>query len=458
MAMTRVTLPSVSTPILCTSLVCLWGLAACGSDAEPVVAGNVDVATVIMLDASGGVRGRAPGEPDPDAGPVVSCEPGSSVCLSEVEWARCDYNGRGFGIIHSCTDGYACDAALSVCKPIYCVPGALHCESADGRRRCSASGTGFEADSFPCPGDGVCVQGEVEGVCKPCRPGEMYCVSVTQAARCDELGEQPMADSEVACAPGEVCRIGQGSCATPVCEPGAQRCATSFSVETCDIHGSAWLDAKVACDEAYVCQEGQCVYRPCLDNVLFVVDRSGSMEGTKWAQARQAVVQVVSDNPSSLFGLKAFPTSGCAVSQSADIPIASTQGEVAEVFGAWFDANDPSGSTPLVAVMERIASAPERFFGVYGGAIIVLSDGGESCYDSDVQERLAQATSALFSAHDISTYVIGFDSKVAPQQLNTIAYFGGTSMSSYIPVSQTDSLADAFQGILDDFKLCGGLD
>jgi hypothetical protein len=244
----------------------------------------------------------------------------------------------------------------------------------------------------------------------------------------------------------------------PVCEPNSLRCASAFSVKTCDAHGSDWLDNPVFCQQDYVCQTDSCVYRPCLDNVLFVVDRSGSMEGLKWEQARDAVVQVVNENPDALFGLKAFPSSGCAVTSQADVPIASGLDQTAQLLGDWFDANPPEGSTPLVGVLDRIASSTDQYFGTYGGAIIVVSDGGESCTDDNVLGRLGQAASALYTAHQISTYVIGFDFDVAPQQLNTIAFFGGSSMSNYIPVTETDSLADAFQGILDDFKLCGSFD
>ena len=78
------------------------------------------------------------------------------------------------------------------------------------------------------------------------------------------------------------------------------------------------------------------------------------------------MVQVVNENPDALFG-KAFPSSGCAVTSR---PIARLwPDQTAQLLGDWFDANPPEGSTPLVGVLDRIASSTDQYFGTYGGPL-----------------------------------------------------------------------------------------
>ena len=247
-----------------------------------------------------------------------------------------------------------------------------------------------------------------------------------------------------------------------VCSPGASRCVDMYSLETCASDGIGWL-AATDCGDGMVCSGSTCIQASCAPAIVFLTDRSSSMEDN-WDQVRSSVASVIAQHPSYLYGLVAFPNASDACDTSSDwarVSVATSNGETID---DWFADNpDTYRSTPLVAVLEWIVDNTDEVWGDAGTAkyLVVISDGNDSCACSDsgssdsdcVTSALAEATSSLNEA-GVLTYVIGFHFSGEPEELNTIAENGGTAWTSYVEAGSEEELTDAFGFLLDDFKLC----
>jgi hypothetical protein len=224
------------------------------------------------------------------------------------------------------------------------------------------------------------------------------------------------------------------------------------------IQAGAVLEAKKGC-ESDVCGQAATKVTTKPTAVLYLLDSSASMaacssdnillgclapplgqgELTWWGVATQAIsastVEPINDHVE--FGLQEFPAIGtgfgaCDVAPTPEV--APAQGTEISIIGKML-ADLPAGSTPLLAGLETVAAMPGRVAedGV-SGAVIVVSDGGNSCGDLPQEEtvmRLGQAAYDL-SGMGVKTYAVRFGlmgSDFADQdaQLRTIAANGGTA-------------------------------
>ncbi len=198
-------------------------------------------------------------------------------------------------------------------------------------------------------------------------------------------------------------------------------------------------------------------------NLLFVVDRSGSMKcnlpqdgqttancekfpkkldpakPSKWELTRAALESALSQlqqggNVSA--GLVVFPADGsnCTVNKTPNVPIASldsTGGQVATI-STFLDNETPGGSTPLAgADIEGYAYILSQWSKLPGNKFVVLlTDGFETCSPDSLPDLLTKEVPQATSI-GIRTFVIGVPgSEDGRALLSQIAYIGGTPKSS----------------------------
>jgi hypothetical protein len=378
----------------------------------------------------------------------ISCEPGEPVCLSDDAWALCHPSGQSLLAVHGCASTARCQPSLGHCAPLICEVGAPSCADWQTPQSCNSTGTGYDVASA-CPDWGVCVG----GACQPCRAGKSSCVSLQASGECNAQGTEILGGSEVTCEEGDVCLGTDGVCGGPLCQPDAWRCLNPFVYQACNDTGSAWLSSE-PCPDDFVCHDQVCEYAPCIPTVLFVVDRSGSME-PHWEAVSSEVRAVLEEHPDALFALMEFPSGvggdGCGT--SSNLQVSFDFADVA-TFEAYFNVSTPTGRTPLTETMENLALTAPAVFGVYRVSIVVLSDGAETCTLEDPTDRLSDAVSQLHLVHDVRTYVIGYNYVGDTGQLDAMATAGGTGYTTHIQAGDAGSLSEAFEDVVDDIKLC----
>jgi len=176
--------------------------------------------------------------------------------------------------------------------------------------------------------------------------------------------------------------------------------------------------------------------------MLIVLDQSGSMSGSKWTSAQNAISAMMNSNSNLLFGLMYFAGNctnavavGCGPKTSAAIisSISSTY---------------PSGMTEIGGAL---SSAGTYFNGLTtkrAKYVVVVTDGC-TAYGCGS----ATAAAATLKAAGIKTFVVGFGSGVCPSQLSAIAAAGGTK--SYFQASSPAQLNGALKTIGGIASCCG---
>lgn len=300
-----------------------------------------------------------------------------------------------------------------------------------------------------------------------CTPGTRLCFDLATAAECRADGS---GYDTTACGDGFVCFGNPGACHAAACRPGERECTDTETYRECAADGSVWLGAN-SCGPGLYCDDGRCLDRTCLPNVLFAVDGSSSMV-SEWPTIQTSIDAVVSANPDVAFGLAMFPTGlGCSIGDGTgglfgspgvswpDVPI---QANASRALTRWFTDHDPgAGATPLISTIEWLSENVETIWGELpeNGYLIVMSEGADTCRcgDSDppscITNGLANATRDLLAA-GIKTYVVGYRFSDAPAMLNAIASNGGTDRTEFIPAGDEATLTSAFVAVVDELKGC----
>lgn len=261
-----------------------------------------------------------------------------------------------------------------------------------------------------------------------------------------------------------------------------------FGASCAAVRGGARLEAQKACNGAEVCGTAASRVSAKPRAVQYLLDRSGSMAAcsagffdcipgitpslTWWGVAARAISSSVTApvNDDVEFGLKYFPNAGdlgCNVSEDPDV--APAAGTAIALIGNLLHSL-PGGATPLLAGLERVAAKPGRLAepGVTS-ALIVVSDGGESCeaVDQAVKvERLQIAARTLRQA-GVRTFAVRFgakDQNFADQdaQLRAIVREGGTATGDvddlsnipYLEAPDADSLNQKLASISEELAAC----
>jgi Notch 1 len=195
-------------------------------------------------------------------------------------------------------------------------------------------------------------------------------------------------------------------------------------------------------------------------NMMIVLDRSGSMYGSKWTSAVNAV-EFICTHPSYAsalrFGLDIFPANqGCGRGEVVVDVGDNTWSAINSQLQAHPPHSDGSGMTPIAATLMylnlyRELKDPER-----RNFVMLITDGQDTCaYDPDNDP--VTSTDDLFDS-GIKTYVIGFGSGVDAGVLEAMADAGGTN--DYYQADNQSQLENVMQAIVDDAtaELCDDRD
>lgn len=201
-------------------------------------------------------------------------------------------------------------------------------------------------------------------------------------------------------------------------------------------------------------------------NLLFVIDKSGSMEcnppdgdaqlgamcenfprkedptlPSKWEVTRDALAMALDTlamQPNISAGLSIFPkgtaSNSCQVEVAPEVPIARLTASQRSAIGDVLDAVDPAGLTPIAGatILSYAHLADElRARNLAGNTFVVLlTDGAETCREEELTNLVGEdvPNARLFN---IRTFVIGAPgSEQARGLLSRIAYEGGTAAST----------------------------
>ncbi|MBX3270302.1 MAG: VWA domain-containing protein [Sandaracinaceae bacterium] len=171
-------------------------------------------------------------------------------------------------------------------------------------------------------------------------------------------------------------------------------------------------------------------------SLLIVFDRSGSMNNdttpTRWQQSVSAINAVLATLSDDLnVGLQLFPyassgSDNCTVELAMgrpNVPIAPLSTTRAQIMSALAAARPEGGTTPIYEAARQGYRYLDTLSGPGQRGIIVVTDGGNNCMDSERAAFLAQVQMERTSRGYL-TYAVGLDE--SNNDLSTMAFNGGT--------------------------------
>lgn len=177
-------------------------------------------------------------------------------------------------------------------------------------------------------------------------------------------------------------------------------------------------------------------------NILVLLDKSGSMRGTKWTQAKNAMQYLMDTYGSQArWGLSLFASDSNCAAGIIDVGCAENTATAImnKINSVSPDSNTPIGRT-LVAV--------NQYSGIHDSArlnfVILITDGQPNC-DPDATNYSIKAAGALY-ASGVKLFVIGFGSGVNPTTLNNMANAGGSG--TYYQADNQQQLQSALDTIV----------
>ncbi len=314
-----------------------------------------------------------------------------------------------------------------------------------------------------------------------CTGTDPYCsTDRTQVLTCDPFTGAVTVTAT--CIDPEICI--DGACVDAECIPHRSECIDEYNQRVCRSDGSGW--ETIPCPEGQQCNfdSGQCE-EVCFLRIFILLDQSGSMsDGTpsKWSQAQTALHSVMTSSTAAEveFGFGAFPSdSNCSTDGLVLYPVPTA---TASIVDSHFSSG-PNGNTPLydaVHFFETDTTANLRD-PAYHNALLVVSDGMDSCYidclarclgsptpfvclleceaeiEAILATDLATTTAYLRDTLEIRTYVIGFGEGVSDVELSAIAENGGTVLGDWIAADDVDDLTAAFETVLEEMWECNDI-
>lgn len=188
-------------------------------------------------------------------------------------------------------------------------------------------------------------------------------------------------------------------------------------------------------------------------NILFVIDRSGSMncnppplqsssacelnptpkdpnKPTRWQIVAAALKDTIAKMPPTTnVGISYFSTdSSCGVTQQPAVAIATLSAPQLDALEASIDAVKPKGATPIVGAVTLGYKHLFEDVKLPGNSFVVLlTDGAETCAPQ-LQDKLVDQTVPAALSVKIRTFVIGAPgSDPARSLLSRVAWAGGTA-------------------------------
>ncbi len=257
--------------------------------------------------------------------------------------------------------------------------------------------------------------------------------------------------------------------------------STSSTGEPTTEEPSSTSSATTGAWEPMPCQVETTLTEPAPSNVLFVLDKSGSMSMemwdhdsnpqtplvTRWTSLYQVVDFVVTEFDETInFGAKLFPKydagsyineGACDVDPGIEVPIGemNAQDVLDGIPGEDFEV---LGGTPVYSGLVEAYSYLNSLDDDIQRAVILVADGEISCSESEL-DAMVEVEKA-WSQEGIGTYVVGIDASAGTEaQLNLYAEVGGKPNPDGGPILfyQTfnqDDLKEAMQKIVYDTISC----
>jgi uncharacterized protein YegL len=170
-------------------------------------------------------------------------------------------------------------------------------------------------------------------------------------------------------------------------------------------------------------------------DIVFLVDRSLSMSGAKWAGTKAALNTFCNDPASAKIGagMSFFPNynaSPCIPEdyQVLDVPIAALPGNAFALTNS-MPADAVGGSTPTWGALKgtlMVATAYQDAHSTHKVIVVVATDGGPNSCGLTTIEDIAELAKSARSYNGVLTYVIGVEGSDI-SLLNKIAVAGGTT-------------------------------
>jgi len=178
-------------------------------------------------------------------------------------------------------------------------------------------------------------------------------------------------------------------------------------------------------------------------NLLIVLDKSGSMYGSKWSSAKNAINNLVASNSGKMrFGLLLYD-GGCT--PPVNVPIGDN---THAAIMAKLNTTSPGGGTSTGGAIQEARSYLKGTLQGKPKYVLVITDG---CSTSGCGNAVT-AVQGL-KADGVDTYVVGFGSGVCPTELSQMAVAGGTG--HYYQASNPASLNAALSSIATQVNCCG---
>jgi len=214
-------------------------------------------------------------------------------------------------------------------------------------------------------------------------------------------------------------------------------------------------DGDATCDSGWYDLDGtawngcEADHEQCIQDVLFVVDHSGSMD-----QGLPALAEAVDHLLLSWdLGVDAVQTGLIAFSDTAELvePFTGTQGVVA----AGIDALSPDSGTCLHCGLELAGNhIIDNGRTEAGPAVVLITDGDPNVGNTSITDIAALAAS-LYNYNGTPTYVVGLQGATMAN-LNQIASAGGTQSAGYAGPNAGEILG-AFEAVFNTVPLaCTG--
>ena len=226
-----------------------------------------------------------------------------------------------------------------------------------------------------------------------------------------------------------------------------------------DTDGDSDSDSDSDSDTGSICDEQEIPIEHVPIRLMLLQDRSSSMSGTNWTQAKNAIQSLLDtfDDDGIEFGLDYFPDpASTSCTTSSPVVLDSAPGQQEEIMDA-LNAISPIYSTPLYCAIDNFNEpdyAPVFTNNELEHYLIVVADGEDSCSmgcDGEPEgyvtpDALAEITQQLVW-NGTKVIVIGFLAPWDTAQLQAIAQNGGTEFTDYLIASDEASLEDALNSI-----------
>lgn len=268
------------------------------------------------------------------------------------------------------------------------------------------------------------------------------------------------------------------------------------------LFAEAGADADAALDAPLACVPGTFAFQLATPQIMFVLDRSGSMEfsltrdvvppsgfPTRWTTLRDALAQTIAPFDDQIaMGAKFFPEANAdpfdpasSCTTNTGVGIAPALGNAQAILDV-FAQTSPVGGTPTAAALEAAANYVTSSRGV-ARVMVLATDGQPNCNGALDGSRCTCTSSTpgacsqdpqggysclddaatitligdVFASRKIPVYVIGIGGVTFGKVLDAMAVAGGRPRAGaprYYPATTAGEMTTAFQDIRDGVAKC----